>query len=144
MPDELPLHYKGFGARVQIGIASLFTEDRKAQGWALIDTGAQSSVIVESIAKKIGLQVGQSMSSILADGTTTEKRPTYIGYMDILGVPLSNRQIRFGSMSQVLPEEGIPDHERIIVLLGNDYLKSCLFTYDGLKGMFRLNVVSPD
>lgn len=92
----------------------------------LIDTGAEGSVIPESLAVEMGLMPEGEMGVVGAGGEVYEERPTYFVTVRL------NQQMRFELEVPSLPAE---EH----FLIGRDILNKLILHADGPAGVFELS-----
>lgn len=102
--------------------------------WALVDTGADMSCIDTQLAEKIGLDSIDTMTTISANGQYDEM-PIFLAH---IYVPNLEATI-YGEIASAHLAHGKSLHR---VLLGRDFLRRHIMTYNGPDGRVTLETFS--
>jgi len=140
IPPSQVLLQRGACVQVIFGIAQIFADQLLQQGQtlpqpvsgiALIDTGASSTCIDESLAQQMNLpaiDVVQMMSAS-HDATPTNVYPIQ---MQVIGTPIRVEVPR--ALGATLATQGY------IALIGRDFLQHCTLFYNGISGEMTLSI----
>lgn len=139
IPPSIVLMQNGPCVQSTIGLADVFAQQLQQQGQplptpvsglALIDTGASSTCIDESVAQQLGLPAIDVVQMTSASHANTQQNvyPAKITLMN--GIPINvPRAIGAALKSQ-----------NIIALIGRDFLQYCTLFYNGLTGEITLSL----
>ena len=140
VPPGLVLQQHGPIVQIILGIGKTFAEPLQQQGIALpvpasgnalIDTGASTTCIDDSVAQKMGLPAIDVVTMASASHASTQQN-VYSIQMQIVGSPIMVEVPRaIGANLQ---------SQRIIALIGRDYLQHCTLHYNGLTGAITLSI----
>ena len=140
IPPAVALHQRGPVGQALIGIGQVFADQLRQQGTqlpapvsgnALIDTGASSTCIDETIASRMGLPVIDVVSMASASHSATRQN-VYPIHMQIVGSPITVEVPH--AIGAHLQAQGI------IALIGRDYLQHCTLHYNGVTGEITLAI----
>ena len=138
MSDPLPIHPNGY-CLIRVRLSSKRARGRQIEGLALIDTGANRTSILDEVAITCGMQVDDPEEHTIANGDR-EKRDTYRGTIELLEHSLSSQDLRFGTIPNKFGEKVVVAGEKVICLLGTDYLSYCVFSFNDPPDTFTLDV----
>lgn len=118
------------------------------EGYVLIDTGAVRTSIAQAAVDELGLE---SATWERAHGTGGDHQATI--YLAQLSLALASDEENDTYMSAVVPAMAVPglsgslelreddgEPAQVIGLLGRDFLRNVVLTYDGPSGRFRIEV----
>ena len=120
-------------------------------GYMAIDTGSNRTWIARSVVEELGLRPFREETAHGSNGVHTT--PIYLAE---LVVPFAGDGERDASIASVLAVAAVPglsevmplregDRDvRVVGLLGRDFLRHVVFTYDGPSGSFRLQLDQRD
>jgi predicted aspartyl protease len=140
IPPTLALRQHGPPVQLVFGISQAFADQLLQQGTqlpapvsgnALIDTGASSTCIDETIASTMGLPVIDVVSMASASHSAT-RQSVYPIHMQIVGSPITVEVPN--AVGANLQPQGI------IALIGRDYLQHCTLHYNGVTGETTLAI----
>jgi hypothetical protein len=100
--------------------------------YALIDTGAQQSMIDEALAVQLSLPLINQQSVAGVSGPATANV-----YLAHLSVPLLGGQVQFGAFMGAQLQAGGQVHR---ALIGRTLLRRTLLIYDGERGSVRIAI----
>jgi predicted aspartyl protease len=126
--------------QVTLGVEQTIAQQLLAQGiklpdpisgLALIDTGATSTCIDETVAQQLNLPVVDVVT--IASATHSEaKQNVYPALIEVVGLP-----IKFNALRAI----GVPlANQGLQVLIGRDLLQHCTLFYNGIIGSFTLSI----
>jgi predicted aspartyl protease len=140
IPPAVALQQRGPIVQVMIGLAQTFADQLLQQGTALpspvsghalIDTGASTTCVDDTIAQFMGLPAIDVVTMASASHASTQQN-VYPIHMQIVGSPIRVEVPRaIGANLQV---------QGIIALIGRDYLQHCVLHYNGLTGAITLSI----
>lgn len=141
IPGGMVLHHIGPVISVEVSMHADFANDFARMGriipepicgLALIDTGASSSAVDESVCEKMGLPItGKIKMGHVAGWAERYCYPIKIAFPGTSIPTMSNYNV----VSSVLTSEGEPP---VILLLGRDILAKMRFVYNGIAGRIEL------
>ncbi len=100
-------------------------------GYALIDTGAQSTCIDQNAAERAGLAIVDTGK--IASATHSEHEvPIFAGKLDFVAFS--------GGVSAHRAYGANLSSQNLVALIGRDVLQKCVLIYNGLDGSFSLAV----
>lgn len=140
IPPAAALQQRGPIVQVMIGIAQTFADQLLQQGTALpspvsgnalIDTGASTTCIDDTVAQSMGLPAIDVVTMASASHASTQQN-VYPIHMQIVGSPIRVEVPNaIGANLQV---------QGIIALIGRDYLQHCTLHYNGITGAITLSI----
>jgi predicted aspartyl protease len=140
VPPADVLSRQGPLVQVVISIGKFFSEQLAQQGHelpspvtgvALIDTGATTTCIDDSIALQMGMPAVDVVMMASASHAATRQN-VYSVHMEIVGSPIRVEVPK--AMGASLKGQGI------IALIGRDYLRHCTLYYNGIMGEITLAI----
>lgn len=140
IPPASVLSQRGPLVQVVLSIGKLFSEQLAQQslelptpvsGNGLIDTGASTTCIDDSIAQQMGLPPIDVVMMASASHSSTRQN-VYPVQMEIVGSPVRVEIPK--AIGASLTGQGI------IALIGRDYLQHCTLHYNGLTGAITLSI----
>ena len=140
VPSGLVLQQHGPVVQIVLSIAQTFAEPLLQQGIALpspisgnglLDTGASTTCIDDTIARQMGLPPIDVVTMASASHSSIQQN-VYSIQMQIVGSPIIVQVPR--AIGASLQSQGI------IALIGRDYLQHCTLNYNGLTGAITLSI----
>jgi len=140
VPPSIALLQNGPRVQVIIGVAQSFAEQvvqqgqsvpKPVSGLALVDTGASTTCIDDSLARGLGLPVIDVVQMTSASHADTQAN-VYPIEMEIVGSPIKVNVPR--ALGANLTPQGI------VALIGRDYLQHCTLFYNGVTGQITLSI----
>ena len=140
IPSPIALTQRGPVLQVTLGVEQTIAQQLLAQGiklpepisgLALIDTGATSTCIDETVAKQLKLPVVDVVTISSASHSKTEQN-VYPVLIEVVGLPIKFNTLRAIGVS--LANQGLQ------VLIGRDLLQLCTLFYNGMIGSFTLSI----
>lgn len=140
IPPAVALQQGGPVVQIVVGLAQSFADQLLQQGRtlpsplsgnALIDTGASTTCIDETLASSMGLPVIDVVTMASASHASTQQN-VYPINMQIVGSPI--RVEVSNAIGASLQSQGI------IALIGRDFLQHCALHYNGFTGAITLSI----
>lgn len=140
VPPSIVLQRQGPFVKVTIGLAQSIASQLLQQGqtlpspvsgMALIDTGASTTCVDDSVAQQMQLPVVNVVNIASASHAST-KQNVYPIQIEVIGLPISIETPN--AIGAALGAQGL------IALIGRDVLQHCTLFYNGITGSFTLSI----